>query len=88
MATTLEELARRVAQIERELARLRRREDEPPHGETPAERGARLLAQARRDKSRLKQSIARAFEEMGIRGQPVPPEKLRQMMAECGVKPE
>jgi hypothetical protein len=88
VAATLEELEERVARIEQELTRLRQLQAKPPHEETPAERGARLLTQARRDKARLKQSMAKAFEEMGIRGEPVPPAKLREMMAECGIKPE
>jgi hypothetical protein len=88
MAATLEELENRVVQIEQELARLRHLHATPPQAETPAERGARLMEQARRDKARLKQSMARAFEEMGIRGEPVPPEKLREMIAECGIRPE
>jgi hypothetical protein len=88
MAATLEELEQRVAQMESELARLRQLIEKPPHEETPAERGARLLAQARRDKARLQRSVASAFEAMGIQGNPVPPEKLREMMAECGIRPE
>jgi hypothetical protein len=88
VAATLEELEKRVVRVEQELSRLQQLVEKPPHDETPAERGARLLAQAWRDKARLKRSVARAFEEMGIQSPPVPPEKLREMMAECGVRPE
>jgi hypothetical protein len=88
MSVTLEELAKRLAALEEEVARLREQVEEPPVDETPAERGARLLAQARRDKPRLKQAVAKAFAEMEISGEPVPPKKLREMMAACGIKPE
>ena len=40
MATTLEELERRLAAVERELAALRRQLTPLPVAETPAERGA------------------------------------------------
>jgi hypothetical protein len=88
MATTLDELEQRVAQMEQELARLRQVVDQPSHVETPAERGAWLLEQARREKPQLRAQVAKALEEMGIRGKPVPPEKLREMMIEAGVRPE
>ena len=61
---------------------------DPPAKETPAERGARLLAQARQDKPRLQRAMAKAFEEMGIEGEAVPPDELRTKMSEDGIKPE
>jgi hypothetical protein len=88
MAATLEELEKRMVQMEHEIIRLRQLVDKPPHDETPAERGERVLVQARRDKAKLKRSVNRAFAEMGIHGHPVSPEKLREIMAESGVKPE
>ena len=88
MATTLEALERRLGVLEQEMASLRPLVAGQPVEETPAERGARLLAQARRDKSRQKVAAAQAFAQMGITQAPVTPEKLRALMAECGVKPE
>jgi hypothetical protein len=88
LAATVEDLEKRLAQMEQELARLRLLVEKSARAETPAERGARLLAQARRDKSRLKGLIAKVFEEMGIQGEPVSPEKLRELMAHEGVRPE
>jgi hypothetical protein len=88
MAATLEDLEQRVARMESELARLQRLVEQPPRDETPAQRGARLMAEARRGKAQLQRSMARAFQEMGIQGPPVPPEKLRELIAECGVQPE
>ena len=40
------------------------------------------------DKEKLRPIIAKAFEEMGIRGEPIGAEKLQEMIAACGVKPE
>jgi hypothetical protein len=54
MATTLEALERRLGVLEQEMASWRPLLAGQPIEETPAERGARLLAQARRDKSRQK----------------------------------
>lgn len=88
MATTLEELEKRVVRMEQELVRLRRLLEKPPADETPAERGARLLREAKASQAAISAAAAKAFEEMGITGDPVPPEELRKMMAECGVKAE
>ena len=40
------------------------------------------------DKEKLRPIIAQAFEEMGIRVEPIGAEKLQEMIAACGVKPE
>ena len=40
------------------------------------------------DKEKLRPVIAQAFEEMGIRGEPIGAEKVQAMIAACGVKPE
>jgi hypothetical protein len=87
MTATLEELQQRVEKLEQELATLRALYL-PPLDETPAQHGARLLAQARFEAPRLQALAAKVLEEMGIRGEPVPPEELRRMMAEAGIKPE
>jgi hypothetical protein len=87
MTATLEELEQRLGRLELEMAEMRRLLQSTTT-ESPAERGARLLAQARRDKPRLQAAWAKAMEQMGIRGEPVPPEELRRMMAEDGIKPE
>ena len=87
MATTLEELEKRVMHIEQELARLCRLL-EKPRAETPAERGARLLHEAQASQIAINVAVAKAFEKMGITDEPVSPEQLRVMMAECGVKAE
>jgi hypothetical protein len=87
MAATLKELEKRLAQVEEEVARLRELV-EPPEDATPAQRGARLLRQAKANQAAISAAAAKAFEKMGITGEPVGHEQLRQMMEACGVKAE
>jgi hypothetical protein len=87
MATTVEELERRLAQVEREVIRLRQQVEGVLPAETPSDRGARLLDEARMSQPAISTAAAKAFAEMGITGEPVGPEKLREMMAACGVNP-
>lgn len=46
MATTLEELERRITRMEQELARLQRLVEQPSYTEMPAQRGVQLLHEA------------------------------------------
>jgi hypothetical protein len=87
MATTLEALESRLATLEAEMAGLRALVV-PASDESAAERGARALAQARRDKPRLRAVMKEVMAKLGISGEPVPPEQLRAMMAADGVKAE
>jgi len=88
MGVTIEALARRLAQVEQEVTHLKHLIEQGAHEETPAARGARLLAQARHDKAQLQVGVAKAFVEMGVHGAPVLPAQLRQMIAACGMQPE
>jgi hypothetical protein len=88
LAATLADLEERLTAVEQALFRLQSILEPQRTEETPAQRGARLLQQARRDKGALKAAAAKAFAEMGVAGKPVPPEELRRMMAECGIRPE
>jgi hypothetical protein len=88
MAATLEELTKRLALVEQEVARLRQLVEKAPPEETPAGRGARLLREAKANQPAISAAVAEAFEEMGITGEPVGAEKLREMMAACGIKAE
>ena len=56
--------------------------------ETPAQRGARMLREAKANQAAFSAAVAKAYAEMGIVGEPVGSEKLREMMAACGIKPE
>jgi hypothetical protein len=40
------------------------------------------------DKAKLRPLIAKVFEEMGIRGEPVGAEKVQERLGACGVRPE
>ena len=78
MTTTIEELEKRVAALERELRDVRQilQVWTEPMLETE-EQQAEALAVWERVK-----------EEMGIRGEPIGAEKLQQMMLAEGIKPE
>jgi hypothetical protein len=88
MATTVQELERRLAQVEREMTRLRQRVEQALPAELPSDRGARLLHEAAASQPAVTAAAAEAFAEMGITGAPVGPEKLREMMAACGIHTE
>jgi hypothetical protein len=88
MATTLEELEKRLAALEQEVAHLRWRLPIPFGEETPAERGARMLAEGRRSHADLVAGWAKAMEQMGIQGEPVGAERLQEMMRASGIRPE
>ena len=56
--------------------------------EAAAERGARLVREAKAGQAQLAAGWTKAMEEMGIRGEPIGAEKLREMIAACGIRPE
>jgi hypothetical protein len=85
MPATVEDLEKRLAQVEREVIRLRSLVEKTQQEETPADRGARLLREARMSQASISAAAAKAFEEMGITGEPVGIEKLREMMAASSV---
>ncbi len=88
MSTTLETLEKRVWVLEQEVASLRQLVGAESVKETAAERGARLLAQALRDKPQQRVAAAKAFGQIGTLPEPTTPEKLRALMAALGVKSE
>jgi hypothetical protein len=88
MATTTEELEKRLSALERKVAFLEQRLAGRPVEETPAERGARMIREAKQSQAQLSAGWAKAMEEMGVRGEPIGAEKLRAMIAACGFKPE
>ena len=88
MATTLEELERRITRMEQELARLQQLVEKPPQTEIPAERGAHLLCEAQRNQATISAAIAKAFAEMGITGEPIGAELVQEMMRACGMQPD
>jgi hypothetical protein len=82
---TLEELERRVAALEQEVAALRGKV-EPPK---PARFGDNipLIREARAQQPAISAAAAEAFAKMGITGPPVGHEKLMEMMLASGVDP-
>ena len=88
MSATLEDLEKRLAKLEEEVASLRQLVARPRFDETPAERGARMIREAALSQPQMAAAWAKALQEMGITGEPVGAEKLQEMMAACGIKPE
>jgi hypothetical protein len=88
MAITLEEMEKRPEKLEEEVAQLKQILARYNLAETPAERGARLIREAALSQPQVAAAWAKAMEEMGISGEPVGAEKLQEMMAACGIKPE
>jgi hypothetical protein len=83
MAITLEELEQRLTAVEEELA-LRR----STTAETPAQRGARLLRRAKLEQASMSGAMDKALADLGITGEPIGAEALREMMIADGVNPE
>src|SRR5581483_1737150 len=77
MATTLEELEKRVVALEHEVAALREKK-EPAR---PARFGDNipLFREARAQQAAISAAVAKAWAEMGITAEPVGPERLLEM---------
>jgi hypothetical protein len=88
MAATVEELEKRLAVLEREVARLRQQVDAPHDVETAAERGARLLSESQATQAGLSAAWEKAFADLGITGEAIGPEKVQAMIAASGIRPE
>jgi hypothetical protein len=88
MATTLEEIDKRLTAVERQLAFLTASLATPKGREAVAAPEGASASQSGAGKAPLRAAAARAFAAMGITGEPVLPAKLREMMAACGIKPE
>jgi hypothetical protein len=88
MATTLEELEKRLTAVEQEVARLRQQVNPLTPEEAPAQRWARLVRESKASQPALSSTLGKAFEEMGIAGEPIGAEKVQELMRACGVNPE
>ena len=84
---TIDELEKRVAALEQEVSLLRQLLV-PTGLETPAERARRAARMTALEMPAAAAVFAKWLEEMGIKGEPIPAEKLREMIAAEGVKPE
>ncbi len=78
MTTTIDKLLIKTERIERELAEVRQALEE-----LCLEPTIQFV-----DKEKLRPLTAKAFEEMGVRSEPIDAEKLQKMVAACGVKAE
>jgi len=81
MALTLMELEARLHLLEEEMGRLRRKMEGPCTEETPAERGARMLQEARANAADHGQTPEERWHAMGHTGSPPTMEELRAMAA-------
>ena len=86
MATTLEELEKRVIALEQEVAKLRGDAPTPPDPK-PWWWDIPMLRKSREQQAELSAIAAKVFAEMGITGPPVGHDKLMEMMLACGVDP-
>jgi hypothetical protein len=85
MATTLEELEKRVAALEQDVAALRCKDE--PQRPTRLGDNIPMIREARAQQAAISAAVAEAYAKMGITGPPVGPEKLKEMMLACGVDP-
>jgi hypothetical protein len=88
MAIDVEHLAKRLADLERQVNALQQALQPPQCIETPVQRGAQLRRQAERRRADLLTLWDRSMEAMGVRGEPVPAARLRAMFAAQGFRPE
>jgi hypothetical protein len=88
MAITLDDVEKRLTAIEQELTRLAQLVQQTRLEETPAQRAVRLRLEAELSHPALVASWQRSMKEMGIVGEPIPAEKLQEMMRAEGIKPE
>ncbi len=95
MEATLNELAQRLEKLEREVQAWRETQEERQKAFlvnkrplTPAERGAMLMEQARRDAAYESWRLGQIFDEMGITGPPISRAEARRLYREAGFDPE
>jgi hypothetical protein len=88
MATTLNELAKRLEQVEQEVARLGQLLERLSPAEASADCRVPLLSEARANQAAISAAAAKAFEEMEITGEPIGAERVQEMMLACGIDPK
>lgn len=88
MAATVEELEKRVLFLEEEVERLRCLLALFRVNETPTEQADRMLWESNNSQAAINAAVAQAYAEMGITGEPVGIEKLREMMRASGMDPK
>ena len=86
MATTLEDLEKRVAALEQVVAGLKRQANGSPMANQEEVR--EQFPNTKCSQAEFAEGWAKAMEHMGIQGQPIGPENLQKMLAAAGIKPE
>jgi acetylornithine deacetylase/succinyl-diaminopimelate desuccinylase-like protein len=90
MAATIDQLRVKVERIEQELAEVRQELHELSRAESlsPQQWWEARTARVRAENEQLRPLIDKVFEEMGIVGEPIGAERVQELVAACGVKPE
>jgi hypothetical protein len=88
MSTTVQELDVRLTLLEQKVAMLQHLTPRSAEGESAAMRGARLLHRASANQAAIAAVWSGALAELAITGKPVGAEKVQEMMAACGIRPE
>lgn len=88
MTVTVDDLEKRLSKLELEVGAIKQLLTRARQAETPAEMGARLHLQAELEGPAMEALAKQVFEQMGILEEPIGAEKLQEMMAARGVKPE
>lgn len=91
METTVTELAARLQRIENEVAEARRELSQlklDQKKQTPEEWRAARLAQVIAANEKLRPAIDAVLAEMGISGPPIGAERVQEIIASHGIKPE
>jgi len=90
MTATPEELEQRVLALEAEVRALRTRLESPPADETPAQRGERLVREAKASQAAISAGLPELLAAFGIPPdfQPMSIEDLHKQMIAEGVNPE
>ncbi len=88
MSITIEELEKRLAGLETEVVQLRDCLEQLKG--SPARLGddIPMIWEARANQPAISAAAAKAFEKMGITGEPIGAEELQERMRASGIKPE
>lgn len=84
MAMTLEELEKRVAALEQEVAQLKQERNGQVKCEAP---DLPMLQRARASQPKISAAIRKAFAEMGVSGEPIGAEEVQKLLLAEGIDP-
>jgi len=89
----LDEVTSRLGEVRAALEQLPAAGEEGPAEAVADQRSKEITTDRLRvvrfvDKEKLQPIVDKAFAEMGVRGEPIGAEKVQEMIAACGVRPE